>query len=96
MEHIQIAEDESVIPYCDFSKKIFLLNRVTHEMLDARVINIPELTESTLPSSVKLPQLMTEIYKVYPDFDYEVITWNPEHFSAKIYVCDFNKIKKVS
>lgn len=96
MEHIQIVENESLIPFCNFNKKIFLLNRVTQEELDTRVINISELTESTLPSSVKFPQLMTEIYRLYPEFDYEVLTRNPDNFSLKVYVCDFDKIKPVN
>ena len=92
---IQIVETESELQFCNFEKKVFLLNRTTESSLDARVINILEITESPLPSSHKFPLLMTEILKKYPDFDYEVITQNPDNFSVINYVCDRNKIKVV-
>lgn len=92
---IQIVETESELQFCNFEKKVFLLNRTTESSLDARVINIQEITESPLPSSHKFPLLMTEILKKYPDFDYEVITQNSDNFSVINYVCDRNKIKVV-
>ena len=85
---IQIVETESELQFCNFEKKVFLLNRTTESSLDARVINIQEITESPLPSSHKFPLLMTEILKKYPDFDYEVITQNPDNFSVTNIIYD--------
>lgn len=52
MINVQILEDESYIKYADFdNSEVWLLNKTTDDELDSRIINIPEVTESLLPSS---------------------------------------------
>lgn len=109
MINVQILEDESYIKYADFdNSEVWLLNKTTEDELDPRIVNVPEVTESLLPSSIKFPQLLTHIYEKHPgvtntdsegnfidytpDFDYEVISSNVENFSTVVYVCDKEKI----
>ena len=68
MTKIQIVETEELLQYADFdSCEVRLLNRMSYNELDARVINEPELTESPLPSSMKLPQLLSMIWERHPN-----------------------------
>lgn len=109
MLNVQILEDESYIEYADFdNSEVWLLNKTTNDELDPRIINVSEVTESLLPSSMKFPKLLTYIYEKHPgvtnydsegnfidyepDFDYEVISSNAENFSTVVYVCDKEKI----
>lgn len=109
MIQIQILEDESYIKYADFdNSEVWLLNRTNNDELDSRIVNIAEVTESLLPSSMKFPQLLTHIYEKYPGvtnydsegnfidyepgFDYEIISSNKENFAVMTYVCDKEKI----
>ena len=90
---VQIIENENFIKFADFSKVIWLLNRVSSEPLDDRVINIPEITESLLPNSLKFPKLMTEILRKYGEIDYEILTNDLEKFSIKNYVCNVRNVR---
>lgn len=93
---IQILENEKFIPFADFDKDVWLLNRTTTEPIDNRVINISEITESLLPTATKLPNLLTEILIKYGNLDnYEVLTDNIENYAIKNYVCEVHKIKTV-
>ena len=68
MTKVQIIENEKLEKYADFDNcEVWLLNRETGKKLDSRLINIAELTESSLPSNHKLPQLMTEIFNQHPN-----------------------------
>ena len=68
MKKIQIVESEELLQYADFDRcEVWLLNRMSREELDARVINVPELSESPLPSSMKLPQLLSILWERYPN-----------------------------
>ena len=104
MKKIQIVESEELLQYADFDRcEVWLLNRISREELDARVINVPELSESPLPSSMKLPQLLSILWERYPNreltneqgeiiesvmtFSYEVLTKDKENFAVKSYVC---------
>lgn len=95
---IQILENENFIKYADFSKEVWLLNRTNSEQLDERIINISEITESLLPTSMKLPKLMTEILEKHgnPFPEYEVITNNKSNYELRTYVCDENCIKTIN
>lgn len=93
---IQIIENENFIQFADFNKDVWLLNRTTTKAIDERVINIPEVTESLLPTATKLPKLLTEILNRYGNLDnYEVLTDDIENFAVKNYVCELSKIKTV-
>ena len=112
MVKVQIIEDESYIEYADFdNSEVWLLNRRNNDELDPRIVNIAEVTESLLPSSMKFPQLLTHIYEKHPgittydsegkvidyepDFDYEILTDDMENYAIHSYVCDTAKIKVV-
>jgi len=70
MKKIQIVESEELLQYADFDRcEVWLLNRMRTTELDARVINEPELTESPLPSSMKLPQLLSMMWERHPNED---------------------------
>lgn len=109
MTKVQVVENESFLQYADFDNcEVWLLNRTNEEELDKRIINIPEITESFEPSSLKFPKLLTEIYNVHPvkecfdekgniidvyvTFDYEILTDNMENYAIHSYVCDKEKI----
>ena len=112
MVQIQVLENETFIRKADFDNcEVWLLNRTNEEELDKRVINIPEITESFEPSSLKFPKLLTEIYNAHPveerfddegniidahaTFDYEILTDDMENYAIHSYVCDTDKIKVV-
>lgn len=112
MTKIQVVENENLLQYADFVNcEVWLLNRTNNDELDPRIVNIAEVTESLLPSSIKFPQLLTHIYEKHPGittydpegkvidyepgFDYEILTNNKENFSIHAYVCDKEKIKEV-
>lgn len=70
MTKIQIIDNEKLEKYADFENcEVWLLNKVTGKKLDSRVIDIKELTESSLPNNHKFPQLMTEIFERHPNID---------------------------
>lgn len=109
---IQIVENENFLQYADFENcEVWLLNRTTENEIDKRVINIPEISESFEPSSLKFPKILTEIYNMHPvkecfdeegnlidaytTFDYEILTDDMENYAIHSYVCDTDKIKVV-
>lgn len=94
---IQIIENEELQDKADFdNSEVWLLSRDNPDIeLDDRLIVVSELVETSLPSSYKLPQLMTEIYNRHDNFTYEVITRNKDNFAVKGYVCDENCIKVI-
>lgn len=112
MTQIQILENEAFIEKADFENcEVWLLNRTTENEIDKRVINIPEISESFGPSSLKFPKILTEIYNMHPvkecfdeegnlidaytTFDYEILTDDMENYAIHSYVCDTDKIKVV-
>lgn len=91
---IQILENEKFIQFADFkNNEIWLLNRTSDCYLDPRIINICEITESTLPIVYKLPKLLTEILKKHGTLDYHVITDNPQNYLIRTYVCEYKRIQ---
>lgn len=89
---VQIIENENFIKFADFDNyDVWLLNKVTYQDIDNRVINISEITESTLPNTEKLPKLLTEILNKYNKLDYQIITDDPKKYMIHVYVCDYNK-----
>ena len=58
------------------------------EFEDVPVIDIPEITESTLVNSEKFKELISEINRRH-SFEYEVLTNDKEQYAVKNYICDF-------
>ena len=52
------------------------------------VIDIPEITESTLNNGEKFKELISEINRRH-SFEYKVLTNDKEQYSVKNYICDF-------
>ena len=52
------------------------------------VIDIPEITESTLNNGEKFKELISEINRRH-SFEYEVLTDDKEQYAVKNYICDF-------
>ena len=52
------------------------------------VIDIPEITESTLNNGEKFKELISEINRRH-SFEYKVLTEDKEQYSVKNYICDF-------
>ena len=52
------------------------------------VIDIPEITNSTLNNGEKFKELISEINRRH-SFEYEVLTNDKEQYAVKNYICDF-------
>ena len=52
------------------------------------IIDIPEITESTLVYSEKFKELISEINRRH-SFEYKVLTDDKEQYAVKNYICDF-------
>ena len=52
------------------------------------VIDIPEITESTLPNVEKMKELIAEINRRH-SFEYEVLTKGKEQYLVHNYICSF-------
>ena len=52
------------------------------------IIDIPEITNSTLVNGEKFKELISEINRRH-SFEYEVLTNDKEQYSVKNYICSF-------
>ena len=52
------------------------------------IIDIPEITESTLNNGEKFKELISEINRRH-SFEYKVLTNDKEQYAVKNYICDF-------
>ena len=55
------------------------------------VIDIPEITNSTLPNGEKFKELISEINRRH-SFEYEVLTNDKEQYAVKNYICSFVEV----
>ena len=55
------------------------------------VIDVPEITESTLPNGEKFKQLIAEINRRH-SFEYSVLTADKEQYAVKNYICEFVEV----
>ena len=89
---VKIIENERFVQFVNLNnEKVWLLNRSCDCYLDSRIVNIPEITESTLPSVEKLPKLLTEILTTEGILDYQIITDDPKKYQIHTYVCEFSR-----
>lgn len=89
---VQILENEKFLPFADFEKnEIWLLNRTLTGYLDLRIINIPEITESSISIAEKLPKVLTKILEKHGKLDYQIVTDNPENYKIYSYICEYDK-----
>ena len=54
------------------------------------VIDIPEITNSTLVNGEKFKELISEINRRH-SFEYEVLTADKEQYAVKNYICSFKE-----
>lgn len=55
------------------------------------IIDIPEITNSTLDNGEKFKELISEINRRH-SFEYEVLTADKEQYAVKNYVCSFKDV----
>ena len=55
------------------------------------VIDVPEITNSTLVNGEKFKQLISEINRRH-SFEYEVLTNDKEQYAVKNYICEFVEV----
>ena len=55
------------------------------------VIDVPEITESTLPNGEKFKEILSEINRRH-SFEYEVLTADKEQYAVKNYICEFVEV----
>ena len=55
------------------------------------VIDIPEITESTLNNGEKFKEMIAEINRRH-SFEYEVLTNDKEQYAVKNYICSFVEV----
>ena len=56
------------------------------------VIDVPEITESTLNNGEKFKELISEINRRH-SFEYSVLTDDKEQYAVKNYICEFAEAK---
>lgn len=56
------------------------------------VIDVPEITNSTLPNGEKFKELISEINRRH-SFEYSVLTSDKEQYAVKNYICEFAEAK---
>lgn len=90
---VKILENENYRQFINLNSddEIWLLNRISNCYLDERIVNIPEITESTLPSVEKLPKLLTEIYNKFGTLDYQILTDDPKKYMIHSYICEYER-----
>ena len=55
------------------------------------IIDIPEITNSTLNNGEKFKELISEINRRH-SFEYKVLTADKEQYAVKNYICEFKEI----
>ena len=56
------------------------------------IIDIPEITNSTLNNGEKFKELISEINRRH-SFEYSVLTDDKEQYAVKNYICEFAEVK---
>ena len=54
------------------------------------VIDVPEITESTLPNGEKMKEMISEINRRH-SFEYKVLTKEKEQYLVHNYICSFKE-----
>ena len=85
----ELLTTENVASYCEvyplFSTDIKEFNGIP-------VIDIPEITNSTLNNGEKFKELISEINRRH-SFEYSVLTSDKEQYAVKNYICEFVEAK---
>ena len=71
-----------------YSEIYTLLTTDVTEFNGIPIIDIPEITNSTLVNGEKFKELISEINRRH-SFEYEVLTNDKEQYAVKNYICSF-------
>ena len=85
----ELLTPENVASYCEVYT---LFTTEITEVGGIPVIDIPEITESTLNNGEKFKQLIAEINRRH-SFEYSVLTADKEQYAVKNYICEFVEVK---
>lgn len=91
MKRILIVDDPKLLTpenVKNYGEVYTLYTTDVKEFAGIPVIDIPEITESTLNNGEKFKELIAEINRRH-SFEYEVLTNDKEQYSVKNYICDF-------
>ena len=91
MEKILIIDDPKLLTpenVKNYAEVYTLFTTDVTEVDGIPVIDIPEITESTLNNGEKFKELISEITRRH-SFEYKVLTADKEQYSVKNYICDF-------
>ena len=91
MKRILIVDDPKLLTpenVKNYAEVYTLFTTDVTEVAGIPVIDIPEITESTLPNGEKFKELISEINRRH-SFEYEVLTNDKEQYAVKNYICDF-------
>ena len=91
MKRILIVDKEELLTkenVAGYAEVYTLCPTTVTELEGIPVIDIPEITNSTLQNGEKFKELISEINRRH-SFEYEVLTEDKEQYSVKNYICDF-------
>ena len=92
-KRILIIDDEKLLTPENvkmYSEVYTLFTTDIKEFEGIPVIDIPEITESTLPNVEKMKELIAEINR-RNSFEYEVLTKEKEKYLVHNYICSFKE-----
>ena len=85
VDNVKLLTPENVKNYAEIYT---LFTTDIKEFEGIPVIDIPEITESTLNNGEKFKELISEINRRH-SFEYKVLTADKEQYAVKNYICDF-------
>ena len=88
VDNPELLTPENVAGYAEIYT---LFNTDIKDVEGIPVIDIPEITESTLNNGEKFKELISEINRRY-SFEYEVLTNDKEQYAVKNYICSFVEV----
>ena len=84
----ELLTPENVSSYCEVYP---LFSTNIKDVEGIPVIDIPEITESTLNNGEKFKELISEINRRH-SFEYKVLTNEKEQYAVKNYICEFVEV----
>ena len=91
MKQILIIDDPKLLTpenVKNYAEVYTLFTTDIKEIEGIPVIDIPEITNSTLNNGEKFKELIAEINRRH-SFEYKVLTSDKEQYAVKNYICDF-------
>ena len=95
MEKILIIDDPKLLTPENVKGYLSVYTLFTTDITEfegIKVIDIPEITNSTLNNGEKFKELISEINRRH-SFEYSVLTSDKEQYAVKNYICEFVEAK---